>query len=306
MRRQHGAERAYCDCQRKSQRRRHGVRCTAGLEPGQQRRKERTWQVSWQCSSRRRCGANLERATRKWTRRWRWRLPRCWTTGWRRPTKRRETQPSIAPCWTSAPKRLDQTHTRQTTERLCKTRCGSRFRRWCRSWCMGSVMTKGSNADLSGEPLDTIERDPNGKGRTEPGAKLDAGKNRLGLVLLGFSRALQEVGKVGTYGAGKYSDDGWIAVPDGERRYTDAMLRHLMREATGEDCDPDTGLAHAAHTAWNALARLELALREGVLEPHHGVHRVGHGARPGPAQGWRGGAVVRGCAPPHVVRHQRP
>src|SRR5574337_650501 len=107
-----------------------------------------------------------------------------------------------------------------------------------------------------------VERDPNGKGHTEPGAKLDAGKNRLGLVLLGFSRALQEVGKVGTYGAGKYSDNGWIAVPDGERRCPDAMLRHLMREAPGEDCDPDTGPAHAAPTASNALARLDLALRD--------------------------------------------
>lgn len=105
------------------------------------------------------------------------------------------------------------------------------------------------------------ETDPNGKAPNEPGAKLDLGKNRLGLVVLGFSRALQEVGRVGTYGANKYTDNGWVEVPDGERRYTDAMLRHLMREADGEACDPDTGLRHAAHAAWNALARLDLALR---------------------------------------------
>lgn len=73
----------------------------------------------------------------------------------------------------------------------------------------------------------------------------------------------------------KYRDDGWYWVrkkgwrdeygewvPDGERRYTDAMLRHLMREATGEERDPDTGLHHAAHCCWNALARLDLALRK--------------------------------------------
>lgn len=105
------------------------------------------------------------------------------------------------------------------------------------------------------------EKDPNGKAPDEAGSKLDAGKNRLGLVLFGFSRALQEVGLVGTYGANKYTDNGWMSVPDGERRYTDAMLRHLLREAAGEDCDPDTGLLHAAHTAWNALARLDLMLR---------------------------------------------
>ena len=33
-----------------------------------------------------------------------------------------------------------------------------------------------------------------------------------------------------------------MEVPDGERRYTDAMLRHLMREATGEERDPDLRL----------------------------------------------------------------
>lgn len=105
------------------------------------------------------------------------------------------------------------------------------------------------------------ELDPHGKSANEKGAKLDAGKNRLGLVIFGFARALQEVGKVGTYGANKYTDDGWILVPDGERRYTDAMLRHLLCEAAGENRDPDTELLHAAHTAWNALARLDLKLR---------------------------------------------
>ncbi|MER2518591.1 MAG: dATP/dGTP diphosphohydrolase domain-containing protein [Candidatus Accumulibacter phosphatis] len=107
-----------------------------------------------------------------------------------------------------------------------------------------------------------LEADPSGKSAHEAGAKLDAGKNRLGLVLCGFARALQAVGAVGTYGANKYTDNGWMKVPDGERRYTDAMLRHLMREATGEERDPDTELHHAAHTAWNALARLELSLRK--------------------------------------------
>ncbi len=96
----------------------------------------------------------------------------------------------------------------------------------------------------------------------QPGAKLDHGKPRLGLVLGGFSRALQAVGAVGTFGAAKYTDDGWISVPNGQRRYTDAMLRHLLQEASGEQSDPESGLPHAAHVAWNALARLDLALRE--------------------------------------------
>lgn len=111
------------------------------------------------------------------------------------------------------------------------------------------------------------EIDPTGRKPNDPGAKLDQGKNRLGLVLFGFSRALQAVGRVGTYGAQKYSDNGWMQVPDGKARYTDAMLRHLMKEAAGEEKDTDTDLLHAAHSAWNALARLELMLREREAQP---------------------------------------
>ena len=106
-----------------------------------------------------------------------------------------------------------------------------------------------------------LEADPLGKDQHETGAKLDAGKPRLGLVLGAFANALVEVGKVGTYGAQKYTDNGWLDVPNGKARYTDALLRHVFAE-TNESHDPDTNLHHAAHAAWNALARLELILRK--------------------------------------------
>lgn len=107
-----------------------------------------------------------------------------------------------------------------------------------------------------------MEKDPTGKDAHEAGAKLDAGKRRDGLVLLGFSRALAAVSAVGTYGANKYTDNGWMSVPNGQARYTDAMLRHMLSEASGELTDKDTDLLHAAHAAWNALARLDLMIRE--------------------------------------------
>ena len=56
--------------------------------------------------------------------------------------------------------------------------------------------------------------------------------------------------------------NGWLAVPNGCERYTDAMYRHLLAEATGQQCDAESGLAHAAHAAWCAMARLELMLRD--------------------------------------------
>ena len=110
-------------------------------------------------------------------------------------------------------------------------------------------------------PQYAAETDPNGKSASESGAKFDAGKNRLGLVLGEFARALEQVGEVGTFGAGKYTPGGWVTVPNGIERYTDAMLRHYMQEAKGEVLDAQTGLLHAAHQAWNSLARLDLILR---------------------------------------------
>ncbi len=107
-----------------------------------------------------------------------------------------------------------------------------------------------------------VEADPNGLHPNSPGAKLDAGKVRPSLVLGGFARALWEVSKVGTYGATKYTDNGWMEVVDGDKRYDDAKMRHWLKEKMGEKCDKDTNLTHLAHEAWNALARLDLYIRE--------------------------------------------
>ncbi len=107
-------------------------------------------------------------------------------------------------------------------------------------------------------PRDAQQPEPQPTG----GVKYDAGKPRYGLVLGGFPRALERVVQVGTFGANKYSDDGWLTVDNGHARYTDAMLRHHFAEAGGEVLDGESGMLHAAHRAWNALAVLELKLIE--------------------------------------------
>lgn len=107
-----------------------------------------------------------------------------------------------------------------------------------------------------------MERDPHGIPLSAPGAKADAGKVRPSLILDGFPRALLAIAEVGTYGAMKYSDGGWRHVPDGIKRYTDAKDRHRLKGAI-EERDAESGLLHAAHEAWNALAALELRLSEG-------------------------------------------
>ena len=105
-----------------------------------------------------------------------------------------------------------------------------------------------------------METDPNGVDPHQPGAKLDAGKPDLSL-LLNLDKALHAVAEVMTFGAQKYTRGGWQEVPDGINRYTAAGLRHVLKE-NREELDPDSGLMHAAHHACNALFRLELMLRE--------------------------------------------
>ena len=104
------------------------------------------------------------------------------------------------------------------------------------------------------------ESDPHGIPMHEPGAKADAGKVMAG-VLLDFSRALEAVAAVGTFGANKYTRGGWQSVPEGEQRYMDAMMRHLLRMRY-ETLDAESELSHLAHLAWNALAVLELRARK--------------------------------------------
>lgn len=109
----------------------------------------------------------------------------------------------------------------------------------------------------------TAEHDPNGIDQHAPGAKLDAGKNRVWLCVSGFARALDKVAQVTTVGAQKYSPGGWQHVPEGKDRYLDAAMRHLLALGRGETVDKDTGCLHKAQAIWNLTASLELELREG-------------------------------------------
>lgn len=104
------------------------------------------------------------------------------------------------------------------------------------------------------------ETDPNGIAQHDPGSKLDQGKLLAG-ILQQWPRALTAVLEVATFGAHKYTRGGWMHVENGVERYTDAMFRHLLKEPI-EPIDPDSGLSHQAHVAWNALSRLELQLKE--------------------------------------------
>jgi hypothetical protein len=81
-------------------------------------------------------------------------------------------------------------------------------------------------------------------------------------VLQYFPKALMAVGDVSRFGARKHNGG---VMPTEWRRfpapiYSDSLIRHLLAESQGEIKDPESGLLHAAHAAWNALARLEKLL----------------------------------------------
>lgn len=97
----------------------------------------------------------------------------------------------------------------------------------------------------------------------EPGAKDDETKPMAALVLSGFSGALQEVIKVGTFGAQKYSPNSWMHVPNAPDRYQNAAMRHWLKCMDGEILNPDDGFVrHMAQVCWNMLAVLEFQLAE--------------------------------------------
>ena len=89
------------------------------------------------------------------------------------------------------------------------------------------------------------------------GKKYDEGKNRMGLVLQGFSNALWEVGRVGTFGANKYGENNWMYLDNAKSRYLDALCRHLFQYMEGYYYDGESKLPHLAHMCWNALALLK-------------------------------------------------
>lgn len=78
------------------------------------------------------------------------------------------------------------------------------------------------------------------------GKKLDAGKLRYNLLPVHATRRIVEVL---TFGANKYSPDGWHHVQDAKARYTAALYRHVEAWRAGETTDPESGNHHLAHAA---------------------------------------------------------
>lgn len=126
-----------------------------------------------------------------------------------------------------------------------------------------------------------VEKDPNGLGAKAPGSKLDAGKAPIMQgVFQYFPRALWAVADLSQAGADKYSWNGWEKVSDGINRYGNAVGRHILKEKIEGPWDLDflkaekpRRILHVTEEAWNALARLELILRE--MEDEQKAQNIG-------------------------------
>lgn len=84
------------------------------------------------------------------------------------------------------------------------------------------------------------------------GIKFDQEKPDYSLLPYG---ALDEVVKVLTYGAKKYSRDNWKHVE--EVRYQAASMRHFSSYMQGEEIDPESNIHHLAHMACSILFLLQ-------------------------------------------------
>lgn len=80
------------------------------------------------------------------------------------------------------------------------------------------------------------------------GLKFDDGKLQYSLIPPETTKALAEVL---TFGASKYGPNNWQLVEEGNRRYLDALFRHLEAYRAGEDVDPESGMSHLAHALTN-------------------------------------------------------
>lgn len=100
------------------------------------------------------------------------------------------------------------------------------------------------------------------------GVKNDNGKLPYYTVLFKqFPLALKEVIKCSLAGHNKYFDtdkdfQNFSKVVNADIRYKEAMLRHMTETGIVGDMIPYGEMTHEAAVVWNALADLEISLRE--------------------------------------------
>ena len=95
------------------------------------------------------------------------------------------------------------------------------------------------------------------------GKKTNKNKPEISLLFKQFPKALEAIVMCSQYGHEKYKETdkdylNYTRVDGGSKTYADAGLRHRLQQGK----DLESGLPHQFHVAWNALAELELWIKE--------------------------------------------
>jgi hypothetical protein len=93
--------------------------------------------------------------------------------------------------------------------------------------------------------------------KCEVGLKNDYIDNKLRWELLPIEE-IEEIIKVLSFGAKKYTPNNWKLVDNGIERYYAALMRHIAAWRKGEELDTDSGFKHLSHAACNLIFLLYL------------------------------------------------
>jgi hypothetical protein len=83
-------------------------------------------------------------------------------------------------------------------------------------------------------------------------------QDKLQLQWILSMEGLDDVAKVGAYGAKKYGQSNWRGGSE-YMRYLGSCIRHLSAYIRGRNLDDESGLPHLAHCAYNCLILLTWA-----------------------------------------------
>lgn len=103
------------------------------------------------------------------------------------------------------------------------------------------------------------------------GQKWDTGKPTYWRAMRRFPLSIAGAARAADYGYKKYCegrgipDDNWKSVPDFEKRYFDALIRHWEALQRGKTHDAESGLSHWDHFSWNANALAQMG-HEALVE----------------------------------------
>jgi len=107
--------------------------------------------------------------------------------------------------------------------------------------------------------------------------KHDKNKLRWDLVSLPI---LESLATILTYGAEKYQPNSWMDVPQAEKRYFAALMRHLERYQSGEYLDKESGYSHLWHCLCNVYFLVFLEGRRKRNTISKGVYKMACAKKP--------------------------